>query len=139
MLDNLKCVRPISLLAAAAVLAVSPIAHAEPVHMKCSGQRLLPNGRMDMDSVQSLTIDLRAGTVTVGDYQPLTILPEIPASPGVQNTERNTVSFIGKTILGGVLSGSVDRITGKANITFQTNTPKEEFFSGICRPSQKLF
>jgi hypothetical protein len=138
MLDNLKRVPAISLLVAAAVMVISPIAHAEPVHMSCSGAKLLPNRRVE-NSVLSLTIDLGAKTVTVGGYQPLVVMPAIPASPGIPNTENNQVSFIGKTILGGVLSGNVDRITGEANITFQANTPEEEFFSGICRPSQKLF
>jgi hypothetical protein len=128
----------ISLLAVA-VLAVSPMAHADPVHMTCSGQRLLPSGAVDMDSVLSITIDLGAKTVTVAGYQPLVIIPAIPASPGVPNTENNQVSFIGKTIPGGILSGSVDRITGEANVIFQGETPQEEFFRGVCKPAQKLF
>jgi len=50
-----------------AVLAISPIAHADPVHMACSRGMLLPNSKVDTNSVLSLTIDLRAGAVTVGD------------------------------------------------------------------------
>ncbi len=53
-------------LVAVAVLAISPIAHADPVHMACSGGMLLPNRKVDTNSVLSLTIDLRAGAVTVG-------------------------------------------------------------------------
>jgi hypothetical protein len=96
MMTRDKYVLAVSLLAVA-VLAISPIAHADPVHMKCSGQRLLPNGRVDMDSILSLTIDLGAETVTVGGYEPLTIMPEIPASPAAPNTKNNEVSFIGET------------------------------------------
>jgi uncharacterized membrane protein len=96
---------------------------------------LLPNRKVDMNSVLSLTIDVRAGTVTVGGYQPLAILPATSASSA---TENNEVSFIGSTIHG-VLSGTVDKVTGKANITFQLQKPQEQFFSGICRPAQKLF
>jgi hypothetical protein len=123
-------------LVAVAVLAISPIAHADPVHMACSGARMLPNRRVDTNSVLSLTIDLRAGTVTVGGYQPVGILPASPES-GVQDSENNEVSFIGS--IQGVSSGSVDRVTGEANITFCVHTPQERFFSGICRPVQKLF
>ena len=67
------------------------------------------------------------------------ILPARPASPkpGIQAPENNEVSFIGSTIQG-VLSGRVDRVTGKANITFNVHSPEERFFSGICRPTQKL-
>jgi hypothetical protein len=127
-------------LVAVAVMAISPIARADPVHMACSGEMLLPNRKVDTNTVLSLTIDLRAGTVTVGGYQPVAILPAIPASPesGILDTGKNEVSFIGPTIQG-VLSGSVDRITGVANITFHLHTPRERFFSGICRPAQKLF
>jgi len=60
------------------------------------------------------------------------------ARSGIQDTENNEVSFIGSTIQG-VLSGRVDRVTGEANITFNVLTPQERFFSGICRPAQKLF
>jgi len=60
------------------------------------------------------------------------------ARSGIQDTENNEVSFIGSTIQG-VLSGRVDRVTGEANITFQLHTTQERFFSGICRPAQKLF
>jgi hypothetical protein len=133
MLDNLKCVRPISLLAAAAVLAVSPIAHAEPVHMKCSGQMMLSNNKvLDMNAVLSLTVDLSAKTVTVGSYPPLGIM-----SPGISNTE-NEVSFFGSTSYG-VLNGNVDRVTGEAYVHFFHNTPQEKFFIGNCGPAQKLF
>jgi hypothetical protein len=127
-------------LVAVAVLAISPIAHADPVPMACSGAMLLPNRRVDTSSVLSLTIDLRAGTVTVGGYQPVGMLPVFPVSPeaGIQDSENNEVSFIGSTIHG-VLSGSVDRVTGEASITFNVHTPQERFFNGICRPAQKLF
>ena len=123
-----------------AVLAISPIAHADPVHMACSRGMLLPNSKVDTNSVLSLTIDLRAGAVTVGGYQPVGILPIFPATPksGIQDTENNEVSFIGSTIQG-VLSGSLDRVTGEANITFNVLTPQERFFGGACRPAQKLF
>jgi hypothetical protein len=101
---------------------------------------LLPNRRVDMSSVLSLTIDLRAGTVTVGGYQPVGMLPVFPVSPeaGIQDSENNEVSFIGSTIHG-VLSGSVDRVTRQAIITFNLRTPQERFFNGTCRPAQKLF
>ncbi len=127
-------------LLAVAVLAISPTAHADPVHMACSGEMLLPNRKVDTNTVLSLTIDLRAGTVTVGGYQPVAILPAIPASPesGILDTGKNEVIFIGSTIQG-VLSGSVDRVTGEANITFHLHTTQEHFFRGICRPAQKLF
>jgi hypothetical protein len=127
-----------AMLVAVAVLAISSVAHADPVPMKCSGETLLPNGKVDRNSVLSLTIDLQAGTVTVGDYTPLGILPAIPASPGTLDSERNKVSFIGKTIQG-ALHGNVDRITGEAHIFFQVKTPQERFFSGICKPVRKLF
>jgi hypothetical protein len=121
------------------ITATSVIARADPVQMACSGGMLLPSSKVDTNSVLSLTIDLRAGTVTVGGYQPVAILPAIPASPeSGLDTENNEVSFIGSTIQG-VLSGSVDRVTGQANITFHLHTPQERFFSGICRPAQKLF
>lgn len=125
-------------LVAVAVLAITPIAHADPVHMACSGAMMFPNRRVDTNSVLSLTIDLRAGTVTVGGYQPVGILPAFPASPesGIQDSENNEVSFIGS--IQGVSSGSVDRVTGQTIITFYVNTPRERFFNGICRPAQKL-
>jgi hypothetical protein len=84
-------------LVAVAVLAISPIAHADPVHMACSGAMLFPNRRVDTNSVLSLTIDLRAGTGTVGGYQPVGMLPVFPVSPesGIQDSENNEVSFIG--------------------------------------------
>jgi hypothetical protein len=127
-------------LAAVAVLATSQIAHADPVHMECSGGMLLPNGKVDANTVLSLAIDLRAGAVIVGGYQPVGILPAIPAPPesSIPDTESNEVSFIGMTMQG-ILIGHVDRVTGSATITFQGHTPKEEFFSGICKPAQKLF
>lgn len=127
-------------LVAVGVLAISPIAHADAVHMACSGEMLLPNSKVDTNSVLSLTIDSRAGTVTVGGYQPVGILPAPPASPksGIQDPGNNELSFIGSTIQG-VLSGNVDRVTGKANITFNVHSPEERFFSGICRPAEKLF
>ncbi len=53
-------------LVAVAVFAISAMAHADPIHMACSGGMLLPNSKVDTNSVLSLTIDLRAGTVTVG-------------------------------------------------------------------------
>jgi len=101
---------------------------------------LFPNGRVGTNHVLSLTIDLHAGTVTIGGYQPVGILPAIPAAPksGIQDAENSEVSFIGSTIHG-VLSGSVDRVTGEAKITFQLKTPKEKFFSGNCKPAQNLF
>jgi hypothetical protein len=128
-------------LVAVGVSAISPIAHADPVHMACSGGMLLPNRKVDTNTALSLTVDLRAGTVTVEGYQPVVILPAIPASPksGITlDTGSNEVSFVGPTIHGAV-SGSVDRVTGKANITFRPHTPQERFFSGFCRPAEKLF
>jgi hypothetical protein len=126
-------------LVAVAVLAISPMAYADPIHMACSGGMLLPNSKVDTNSVLSLTIDLRWDSDSRG-YQPVGILPAFPAMPksGIQDTENNEVSFIGSTIQG-VLSGSVDRVTGEAKITFNVLTPQERFFSGICRPAQKLF
>jgi hypothetical protein len=128
-----------AMVVAVAVLAVSSTTRADPVDMTCSGGMLLPNGRVNSDHVLSLTIDMTAKTVTVGGYDPLGFFPEFPASPGSPNTEKNEVRFMGKTDLGGWLIGSVDRITGEANISFQDHTPKEEFFSGICKPARKLF
>jgi hypothetical protein len=132
--------RELGALVTVVMLAISTAAHADPVYMACKGQMLLPNKRVDMNATLSLTIDLRAGTVTVGGYQPVVILPAIPEPPksGIKDTERNELSFIGSTIQG-VLSGSVDRVTGEANITFQLKTPQERFFSGTCRPAEKLF
>ena len=115
-----RCAPAISLLAVAA-LAVSSAAHADPIHMACSGGMLLQNNRVDTDYVLSLTIDLSAGTVTVGGYEPVGVIP--PTSGKIGNNE---VQFIGKTAQG-ALSGAVDRVTGKAEITFRVNTPQERF------------
>jgi hypothetical protein len=141
MLDKLRRYVPAILLLAVAVSAMSPVARADPVHMACRGQMLLPNKSIDTTAVLSLKIDLRALTVTVGGYQPVGILPPIPASQKsgiIKEAESNEVSFIGTTI-GGVLSGTLDRVTGDANITFQKDKPQERFFSGICRPTERLF
>ena len=136
MLDKFSKHFPaISLLAAA--VAISSVAHAGPVHMKCSGEMLLPNGSVDTNHVLSLTIDIIAKTVKVAGYEPLVILPEIPASPkSIIPAENDEVSFMGKTILGGWLHGSVDRITGEARVVFWDDTPEKEFFSGICKPAR---
>ncbi len=132
--------REIGALVAVVMLVTSTAAHADPVYMACTGQMLLSNKRVDMKATLSLTIDLRAGTVTVGGYQPVVILPAIPApaKSGIKDTERNELSFMGSTIHG-MLSGSVDRVTGEANITFDVHSAEERFFSGICRTAQKLF
>jgi hypothetical protein len=121
-------------------LAFSPIARADPIHMVCSGKTLLTNRTVDTNTVLSLTVDLRTEMVTVGEYQPVAILPAIPGPPtfpGLRDNG-NVVRFRGPTI-NGVLRGTVDRITGEANITFQLNTPQERFFRGICRTAEKLF
>jgi hypothetical protein len=98
---------------------------------------MLSNNKvLDTNAVLSLTVDLPAGTVTVGGYPPVGIIPPIPAKPGISNTENNEVSFFGSTSQG-VLSGDVDRVTGEAYFHF--NTPQEKFFVGNCRPAQKLF
>jgi hypothetical protein len=126
-------------LVAVAVLAISPIAHADPVHMACSGQMMLSNNKVqDTNAVLSLAVDLRAGTVTVGGYAPLGIYPAFPLSPSKEIQETNEVNFVGTKAEGGVI-GSVDRVTGEAHIFFKAQTPQEQFFNGICRPAQKLF
>lgn len=123
----------------AALLAVGffaghSTAQADVVHMACNGKTLLPNNTVDTNSSLSLAIDLLARTVTVGGYTPVAILP----ASGISDTASNEVRFIGSTMQG-ILRGTVDRITGEANITFQLKTPKERFFKGICQPAQKLF
>ncbi len=118
---------------AVVMLTISPIAHADPVHMACSGQMLLSSKRVDTDAVLSITVDMIAEKVTVGANEPVSFLPPIPG------TENNEVHFIGATTHGGVLHGHVDRITGETTVVFWANTPKEEFFSGNCRPAKKLF
>jgi hypothetical protein len=86
-------------LVAVTALAISPIAHADPVNIACSGAKLLPNGTIT-NTILSPTVDLRAGTVTVGDNQPAGILPA-PAPPesGLDQSKiierRNELSFIG--------------------------------------------
>jgi hypothetical protein len=101
--------------------------------MACSGGVLLQNNRVDSDYVLSLTIDLSAGTVTVGGYEPVGVIPPTPEKIG-----NNEVRFNGKTDQG-TLSGIVDRATGEAEITFRVNTPQERFFSGFCKPVPTLF
>jgi|HubBroStandDraft_6_1064221.scaffolds.fasta_scaffold314748_1 hypothetical protein len=95
---------------------------------------LLQNNRVDADYELSLTIDLSAGTVTIGGYEPVGVIP--PPAPG--KIGNNEVRFIGKTDQG-ALSGAVDRVTGEAEITFRVNTPQERFFSGFCKPVPTLF
>jgi len=123
-----RYVPAISLLA-----VVGSVAHADPIHMACSGGVLLQNNRVDTDYVLSLTIDLSAGTVTVGGYEPVGVIP--PTAEKIGNDE---VRFNGKTAQG-ALSGVVDRVTGEAAITFRVNTPQERFFSGFCKPIPTLF
>src|SRR5260221_5799472 len=117
-------------IAAIGVLAVSPAAHADPVHMACSGEMLLPNKGVDTNTALSLTIDVPAGAATVGGDQPVSILPSTPAGPGISDGGNNEVSFFGATTQG-VLSGRVDRVTGEANITFHTGTSQERFLNGF--------
>jgi hypothetical protein len=120
-------------LLAVAVLAVSSAAHADPIHLTCSGGMLLQNNKVDADYVLSLAIDLSAGTVTVGSYEPVGVIP--PARGKIGNNE---VRFNGTTDQG-TLSGAVDGVTGEAEITFRVNTPQEKFFSGFCKPVPTLF
>ena len=128
-------------LVAVAALAISPIAHADPVNIACSGAKLLPNGTIT-NTILSPTVDLRAGTVTVGDNQPAGILPA-PAPPesGLDQSKiierRNELSFTGPKEDN--LFGRIDRVTGEANIFFQPKTPEEQFFHGTCKPALKLF
>jgi hypothetical protein len=140
LLGDLKTdsAREIGALVAIVMLVTSTAAHADPVYMACTGQMLLSNKRVDMKATLSLTIDLRAGTVTVGGYQPVGLVPAIPAAPGIPNTESNMVVFFGATSQG-VLSGRVDRVTGEASVHFSPDKPQDQFFDGVCRATQKLF
>jgi hypothetical protein len=91
------------------------------------------DNRVDTDYVLSLTIDLSTGTVTVGGYEPVGVIP-----PTREKTGNDEVRFVGKTAQG-ALSGIVDRVTGEAAITFRVHTPQEKFFSGFCKPVPTLF
>jgi hypothetical protein len=122
----------ISLLAVAA-LAVSSAAHADPIHMACSGGMLLQSNKVDEDYVLSLTIDLSAGTATVGGYEPVGVIPPTPEKIG-----NDEVRFARKTAQGALI-GIVDGVTGEAGITFRVNTPREKFFSGFCKPVSTRF
>jgi hypothetical protein len=132
------CAFRFAALVAIGVLVIGPMAHADPVYMACTGQMLLPNKKVDMNATLSLAIDLRAGAVTVGGYQPVGLVPAIPAAPGIPNAESNMVVFFGATSQG-VLSGRVDRITGEASVHFSPDTPQDQFFDGVCKTTQKLF
>lgn len=120
------------LLIATTALAINAPAHAT-VRLVCHGKTLLADGLVDGRSALSLTIDDRAGTVTVGGFQPVGILPSISTSPSEEE-----VGFIGSTSRG-LIHGDVNRITGRSNITLQGETDREQFFSGICRTAQKIF
>lgn len=114
------------------VAFAAPVA-ADPIYLACRGQTLLANKQVDADAALSIGIDLSDRTVTVDGNQPLTIMP----TPG--SARSNQVEFFGQTLFSGFIHGNVDRLTGSANITFQVKAPQERFFSGTCRPSEKLF
>ena len=110
------------------------------IHMVCSGDKKLPNGRLDMNSVLSLTVNTNArgvGTVTVGGYPPMDIMPEIIGSNDIELHFWGWVDGPGMNHMGGFLN----RITGQLFVNFNEDAPKGhvELFGGSCKPAQKLF
>jgi hypothetical protein len=110
------------------------------IHMVCNGDKKLPNGRLDMNSVLSLTVNTNArgvGTVTVGGYPPMDIMPEIIGSNDIELHFRGWVDGPGMNHMGGFLN----RITGQLFVNFDEDAPKGhvELFGGSCKPAQKLF
>jgi len=114
-----------------AILIISQVAYAEPVHLICDGQTLTTNGKVHEENTRSLTIDLAAGTVTFDGSETLGILPTTPMDP-----HQDRVEFIAVPQPAiGVSIGSFNRITGVVSVEFTDKA----FYSGVCKPARKLF
>ena len=121
----------------ATILALLPLIvgcqPAFPVHFACDGEMrvLTANDEVTMKQVFSLAVDLAAGTVTVGDYEPVPIVSD----------QNDTVVFMAKLEwTKGVSTGTLNRITGKASMHIIPLTGKGLYtFNGTCKPAAKLF
>jgi len=93
---------------------------------------LSADDEVTMKQVYSLAVDLAAGTVAVGNYEP---------APIVGDRNRDTVVFMAKPEWSvGVSTGTLNRITGAASIHIIPLTGKGLYiFDGTCKPAAKLF
>jgi hypothetical protein len=122
-------------------------AHAALTYMTCQGLTTILQGPQGAsvsvtgeDATLSLSIDGAAGTVTVAAKGsswsvPITSLPNddlvIFATPGVL-AELRAGTFVG------VSSGTINRITGGANIYIKLPNKTATQFTGVCKPAQKF-
>jgi hypothetical protein len=120
----------------ATIIALLPLivgCKQHPARFACDGEMrvLSADDEVTMKQVYSLAVDLAAGTVTVGNYEPAPIVGD----------RNDTVVFMAKpewTV--GVSTGTLNRITGEASIHIIPLTGKGlHIFEGTCKPAAKLF
>jgi hypothetical protein len=115
----------------AAVMSAARIALAEPIHLACEGNMSSPGDDRGESRVISLVIDEAARVVTVHGYAPVSIISE-PDSESVIFDADPKSNF-------GVSTGSVNRVTGEAQIHIITGTAGLVMFFGRCKPAKRLF
>jgi hypothetical protein len=106
---------------------IATTAHAAPLYLKCEGKlfhtRYYPSGTEW--TTQSIKID--GTTVTVEGGKPV----EIYSDDGDVWTFGNPA--------GSPFGGSINRIIGRAEITFSITESDNTWFEGVCHKTEKLF
>jgi hypothetical protein len=108
---------------------------AGPVTLACEGDlRLTVRGTVEKYTL-SITIDEKAGAVTVQNY----------GSVPISSKRDDTVWFMARNETDGrwfdkwVSWGSINRLTGAVYITYLTDNDGVHIFQGSWRPAQRLF
>jgi hypothetical protein len=122
---------PVRWLVVITTLVIAPAANCEPAHLACEGA--MSETRVGASAGEgkylvSLAIDLNARTVRVEGH------PSVPIRGPI---DEDVIVFASPKTADDVLSGSVNRITGEALISFLTNPVFE--FRGRCHRGQSLF
>jgi hypothetical protein len=113
-----------------AILIISQVAYAEPVHLSCDGRTLTAIGKVLENHTRSLTFDLAAGTVSFNGSGSLSILP----AAGMDGPDRVQFIAVPQPAIR-ASTGSLNRITGEVSVKFKDG----EFYHGVCKPARRLF